>query len=144
MNIKIYQSGLKFMFCNAIKRLYNDEVIFHHSLDKGIYATISGDVIIDKDKLERVKRHMNKMAESKIPFNKKVIDVKDAYLFFTKKNQFEKAANISNISNLTVSLFELEGQHNYFYSTDMPASTGEITLFDLYYIKDNEVVKSHE
>ena len=38
MNTKIYQSGLKFMLCNAVKRLYNGEVIFHHSLDKGIYA----------------------------------------------------------------------------------------------------------
>lgn len=140
MNIKIYQSGLKFMFCNALKRLYNDDVIFHHSLDKGIYATISGDVVIDKEKLEHVKQHMIKMSESAIPFNKKVIDSKEAYNFFKKKNQIEKAININNISNVTVSLFELEGQHNYFYSHNMPSSTKEINLFDLYYIKDNEVI----
>ena len=42
MNIKIYGAGLKFMLCNAVKRLYNGEVIFHHSLDHGIYATIMG------------------------------------------------------------------------------------------------------
>ncbi len=140
MNIKIYQSGLKFMFCNAVKRLYNDEVMFHHSLDKGIYATINGDVNIDKEKLERIKNYMKKMSESAIPFNKKVIDAKEAYNFFMKKNQFEKAINITNINNITVSLFELEGQHNYFYSSDMPSTTKEIDLFDLYYIKDNEVV----
>ena len=27
MNIKIYGAGLKFMLCNAVKRLYNGEVI---------------------------------------------------------------------------------------------------------------------
>ena len=40
MNLKVYQAGLKFMLVNAVKRLYNGEVIFHHSLDHGIYATI--------------------------------------------------------------------------------------------------------
>ena len=38
MNLKIYQSGLKFMFINAVKRLFNGEVYFEHSLDHGIYG----------------------------------------------------------------------------------------------------------
>lgn len=140
MNTKIYQSGLKFMLVNAVKRLYNGEVIFHHSLDKGIYATIVADTIIDEAELKRLKGYMDTMVQNNIPFNKKVVSKQEAYDFYAKKGQMEKANNILNISNLTISLFEFEGQYNYFYSHDMPASTGELNLFDLYYIEDNELV----
>lgn len=140
MNIKIYQSGLKFMLCNAVKRLYNGEVIFHHSLDHGIYATIVSDKIVNQNELNNLKAYMNKMVEQDIPFNKKVVSKQEAYDFFVKKGHIEKANNILNISNLTVSLFEFEGQYNYFYSHDMPKSTKEIPLFDLYYISPNELV----
>ena len=46
MNIKIYQSGLKFMLCNAVKRLYDGEVEFRHSLDHGICVKIFADTKI--------------------------------------------------------------------------------------------------
>lgn len=140
MNIKIYQSGLKFMLCNAVKRLYNGEVIYHHSLDHGIYATIVSDKIIDNNEINNLKNYMHKMVEQDIPFNKIVVDKQEAYNFYVKKGYIEKANNILEVSNLTVSLFEFEGQYNYFYSHDMPKSTKEIPLFDLYYISPNELV----
>lgn len=140
MNVKIYGAGLKFMLCNAVKRLYNGEVIFHHSLDHGIYATIICDEIIDENELKKVKATMDAMVKKDIPFNKKVVSKQEAYDFFKKKGNEEKALNVLNINNLTVSLFEFEGQYNYFYSHDMPKSSKEIPLFDLYYVGPNELV----
>lgn len=140
MNTKVYQSGLKFMLINAVKRLYDGEVIFHHSLDKGIYATITGNKNIDNQEMGRLKAYMQTMVNSNIPFNKKVVSKSEAYNFYKNKGHIEKANNVLKISNLTVSIFELEGQYNYFYSHDMPVNTGELTLFDLYYISDNELV----
>lgn len=140
MNIKIYGAGLKFMLCNAIKRLYNGEVVFHHSLDHGIYATIISDVIIDENEVEKIKNTMNVMVSQDIPFNKKVVSKQEAYDFFKKKGNIEKSLNVLNINNLTVSLFEFEGQYNYFYSHDMPKSSKEIPVFDLYYVGPNELV----
>lgn len=140
MNLKIYQSGLKFLLINAVKRLYGGEVVFHHSLDHGIYASIISDTIIDKRELKRLKLYMEKMVEKKIPFNKKVVSKNEAYEFYSKKGHLEKANNVLNISNLTVSLFEFEGQYNYFYSHNMPQHSGELKEFDLYYISPNEIV----
>ena len=140
MNTKIYGAGLKFMLCNAVKRLYNGEVIFHHSLDHGIHASIICEKIIDEKELKRLKSYMDIMVTQDIPFNKKVVNKKEAYDFFLKKGNLEKAENVLNISNLTVSLFEFEGQYNYFYSHDMPRSSKELALFDLYYIAENELV----
>ncbi len=140
MNTKIYSSGLKFMLCNAVKRLYNGEVIFHHSLDHGMCATIISDKIIDESELKNLKNYMDLMVKKDIPFNKKVVSKQEAYDFFVKKGYLEKADNVLCISNLTVSLFEFEGQYNYFYSHDMPKSTKEIPLFDLYYVAENELI----
>ena len=69
MNSKVYQSGLKFMLLNTVKRLYNGDVIFHHSLDKGIYATIVSSVTIDQNEMSKIKNHMISMVNSNIPFN---------------------------------------------------------------------------
>lgn len=140
MNTKIYVSGLKFMLCNTVKRLYDGEVIFHHSLDKGVYATIEAKTNIDETELEKIKKHMQEMVESNIPFNKKVVSKSEAYNFYQNKGFFEKANNVLNISNLTVSLFEFEGRYNYFYTHNMPTSTKELSLFDLHYIDDNKLV----
>lgn len=143
MNYKIYGAGLKFMLCNAVKRLYNGEVVFYHSLDHGIYATIISDCLIDENELNKIKSTMNTMVEKDIPFNKKVVSKREAYDFFIKKGHSEKAENVSNINNITVSLFEFEGQYNYFYSHDMPRSSKEIPLFDLYYVGPNELVLTY-
>ena len=140
MNIKIYQSGLKFMLCNAVKRLYDGEVEFRHSLDHGICVKIFADTNITKTEVAKIKEYMKKMVAQNIPFNKKVVSKQEAYEFYLKKGYTEKADNILAIANVTVSMYEFEGQYNYFYSHDMPATSGELKVFDLYYITDNELV----
>lgn len=138
-NRKVYIAGLKFMLVNAVKRLYNGEVYFHHSLDKGLFVTIDSDTVIDEAELKKLKAYMDTMVQDDIKFNKKVVSKQEAYDFFIKKGHIEKADNILAVNNLTVTLYEFEGQYNYFYA-DMPSSTKELELFDLYYVNDNELV----
>lgn len=140
MNIKTYQGGLKYIFCNTIKRLYNGEVIFHHSLDKGIYATIIADEIIGEREVEDIKKQMHQTVLEDIPFNKKEFSKADAIKFFMLKGEKEKAANVLNITSSTVTLYEFEGQYNYFYTPEMPRTSKDIELFDIHYVNDNEVV----
>ena len=61
MNIKVYISGLKFMMCNTVKRLFNGDVQFIHSLDHGIYGVIDSTTNINKENLDKIKDYMNKM-----------------------------------------------------------------------------------
>lgn len=138
MDTKVYQSGLKFMLFDAVKKLYNGDVSFHYSLDKAIYATIESETVITKSEMARIKKFMLSLVDSNIPFNKKMVSKADAYDFFNKKENFEKANNVLNISNISVSLFEFDGKYNYFY-THMPEDTHELGLFDIYYIQDNEL-----
>ena len=143
MNLKVYQAGLKFMLINAVKRLFNGEVFFEHSLDHGIYGTIQAPVEIDQEALGKIKAHMMKMVQQNLPFEKKTVSKREAYDFYLKKGNIEKAFNVLNISNVVVSMFSLEGQYNYFYSHDMPASTGVLQYFDLYFIDNNKFILTY-
>lgn len=140
MNIKIYQGGLKYIFCNTIKRLYEGEVVFHHSLDKGIYATIIADEVIGEKEVEEIKKQMQMTIDEDIAFNKHVLNKNEAIKFFTMKGEKEKAANVLNVTSSTVTLYEFEGQYNYFYTPEMPRTSKDIELFDIHYVNDNEVV----
>lgn len=140
MDIKIYQGGLKYILYNTIKRLYKGEVIFHHSLDKGIYATIIADEIIGEKEVQDIKEQMKRTILADIPFNRKVLNKIDAIKFFMMKGEKEKAANVLNISSSTVTLYEFEGQYNYFYTPIMPQTSKDIEFFDIHYVNDNEIV----
>ena len=140
MNLKIYQAGLKFMFINAVKRLFNGEVYFEHSLDHGISGTIEATLPIDQDALNKIKEYMTVMVSQNLPFEKKIVSKKEAYEFYKKKNYMEKAYNVLNINNVAVSIFSLEGQYNYLYTHDMPQSTNVLQYFDLYYVDVNKFV----
>lgn len=140
MNIKIYQGGLKYIFCNTIKRLYEGDVIFHHSLDKGIYATIVADEIIGEREVADIKKQMKQTISENISFNKKEFSKEDAIKFFMLKGEKEKALNVLNVTSSTITLYEFEGQYNYFYTPEMPRTSKDIELFDIYYVDDNEVV----
>lgn len=142
MNIKVYQSGLKFMVLNTVKRLYDGEVLFKHSLDHGIVFRVytKNNTIIERNDALKIKKYMDHMVEKNIPFNKKVVKKEDAVKFYKSKDEFEKESNVLDISNSTVTLFELEGRYNYFYTNHMPKSTGELKNFDIFYIEPNLMV----
>ena len=72
--------------------------------------------MIDNSLYKIIKKYMKSLVEANIPFNKKVISKKEAYDYYVKKGYLEKADNVLNISNLTVSMFEFDGRYNYFYS----------------------------
>ena len=140
MNNKEYVAGLKFLLYVAVKELYNGDVLFHHSLDKGIYTTIKSDTTIGKEEVNKIKEYMKSLVEKDIPIEKKMVTKKDAYNYFKNKNIKEKMYNVLNISNLTISLFKLKNYYNYFYTHDMVKSTKELSLFDLHFINDNELI----
>ena len=140
MSNKEYAAGLKFLLYVAVKDLFNGEVFFHHSLDKGIYTTIECKEIIDKEKLLNIKNYMKKLVDKDIPIVKRIVKKEDAYKYYKEKCALEKMTNVLNISNITVSLFELNGKYNYFYTHNMVKSTGELKLFDLYFIEDNKFI----
>ncbi len=137
---KMYKSALEFLFEVALKELYSDlEITYQHSVPKGFLGEIIGDKILTQEDLSKIKSLMALMIKEDIVFHKLNIKKKDAILYYKKINQKEKALNIQNISDKVVTLYELKGHYNYFYS-DMPYSTGSITKFDIIYLGRNRLI----
>lgn len=125
---KMYQAGLKFIMIMAVKALWNKNINFRCSIDKGIYAEIDKK-LSDKDIID-LKMKMEEIVSYDYPIKKCVTHKTDAIKYYISTGEIEKARNIESIPNNFVELFNIDHTYNYFY-TDMPMSTGELGLFDL-------------
>lgn len=140
MKSKEYQAGLKFLLIDAVNKLYKGEVYYHHSLDNGIYATIVTDKTIS---INDIKKKMKELVKLDIPFIHKSVGKKNAINYYLKKGYQEKATNVLNISNLSVSMFEFDGMYNYFYTHTMPKSSSCLTEFDIIPINNKDIVLTY-
>ena len=136
---KLIQSGLKMVMYVAVRKLFKCDVYFMHSLDKGLYCKIQSKNNLNADDINELKNIMDDLIKKDLKITKKVITVKDAYNFYIKINEIEKANNILYSNNKTCTIYELCGYYNYFLS-DMPASTGKLNCYTLNYLGDNSVV----
>lgn len=134
---KIYQSGLKFVTLLAVRELWNKNVQFKYSLDKGIYTEI--DKKLSDEDIEELKIKMREIVNYDFQIRKRVTKRKDAITYYLSTGDTEKATNISNLPNGYVELYEVNHVYNYFYS-DMPNSTGELGLFDIERVSKNSVI----
>lgn len=138
---KMNQSGLKFVLEVALKENFgtNYEVIYDHSIAKGLHMTIKSPTPFGKVETENLKQAMQKIINEDYKIEHLNVSKKELVNYYEKTNNFEKAANIHNVTNTLVSVYRLKNQINYFY-TEMPYSTGSLNLFDLVCLEDNILV----
>ena len=136
---KMFQAGLKFVMIVALKELFGHDVdvIFDHSIARGIHATIINKDEFNEDDAIKLSNKMKEIINEDKQFVKLVVDVKEAYNYYEKVGYREKALNIHNISNQIINLYRLDNYFNYFF-VDMPDSTGVLNKFDLVFINNNE------
>ncbi len=134
---KIYQAGLKAIMIMAVRELWNKNVIFKYSIDKGIYAEI--DKKLSDEDISNLRLKMLEIVSYDYPIKKCVTRKADAIRYFESTGEYEKAQNMRNIPNSFVELYEINHSYNYFY-TEMPLSTGELGLFNIERLDKNAVV----
>jgi uridine kinase len=139
---KLYQSGLKFVLYVAVKEIFKCDIYFCHSLDKGLYCQINTSRNLSNDDILNLKQRMMSIVNDNYKITRKVVTKKDAYNYYMQVGETEKAGNILNLNNKTVTLFELKGYYNYFMS-DMVQSTGSLNHFDLTFLGNNDLVLSY-
>lgn len=137
---KIYKAAFKFIFEVALKELMpNTEVEYEHSVPKGFLAEVINVDELSKKDLINIKSKMAEIVSDDIPFKKMNVKKKDAIEFYECRDLFEKQENIQNTLDKVVTLYELKGYYNYFYS-DMPYSTGSITSYDIVKVGRNKLI----
>ena len=138
---KKYQSGLKMVVYVAVRELFRCDVFYMHSLDKGLYCKIMTDKKLTPEDINALEKRMGQIVAADEKITKKTVTKKDAYDFYIKTGDLEKAGNILNLNNKTCTLFELHGYYNYFMDA-MPESTGELTKYKLNFLGNNDFVLS--
>lgn len=133
---KMYQAGLKFVMIIAVKELWNKNVTFKFSIDKGIFAEIDKR-LTDQD-IEDLRIKMNEIISYDYPIKRCVTRKLDAIKYYQSTEENEKCTNVRNIPNNYVELYEINHSYNYFY-TDMPYSTKELGFFSLERIEKNAI-----
>lgn len=137
---KIYQAGLKFIFEVALKETYPGfEVLYEHSVPKGILAEIKGNRALTGEDIAKIKGVMSKIIDEDIRFEKYTVEKKDIIEYFSSNNELEKALNIQNLNEDVVRIYKLKSFLNYYY-TEMPFSTKSIDKFDIIYLGKNKIV----
>ena len=137
---KIYKCGLEFIFEVALKEVYPElEIHYQHSVPKGFLGELVGDKLITQDDLLKIKNVMSRIISEDKVIKKLNIKKKDALAYYKKVDQLEKYDNVQNITDKVVTLYELNGIYNYYYS-EMPYSTGCITKYDIINLGRNRLI----
>jgi len=137
---KMYQAALKFLFYVSVKELYPDgEVEFLHSVPKGILSEIEMQHNLTSEDVSKIKGVMARLVEEKQKFIKYNVDIKEAYQYYQKKNETEKAYNLQSMISDVVTMYRLKDKMNYFYSI-MPYDTSVLNRFELVFLGRNRIV----
>lgn len=126
----------------SVKKLFKCEIKFPHSLDKGMYVQVLSKNKLSDEDVKNLKDNMDALIKEDAKITKKVVSRKDAFNFYQKIGENEKAMNILNLNNKIVTLYELKGFYNYFMG-DMLESTGSLTRYNLTYLGNNDFVISY-
>ena len=141
---KIYYKGLEYVYINAVKEILGDKVVINikHSLDKGLYTQIVSNKKIDASVVTRIKKKMKEIIDKDMPFKTVSVSREDALEYSESLNEYEKVLNYTYMTNDSVTMYELNGEYNYFYYI-MPPSTKILSRFDLTYIQPDGVLISY-
>lgn len=137
---KMYIAALKFIFEVALKEYNQDlNVIYEHSVPKGMLAQITGVKSLTKEDVAKIKGKMANIISENHRFLKFNVLKKEAYNYYLSIGDEVKAKNIQTLNSEIVTLYKLKEHVNYFY-VEMPYSTNVISKFDVVYLSNNRVV----
>ena len=133
--IRTYRRGMILVFMKALYKVLGtkglEKVRIEHTIGNGIYGELEGDVSVGEETLSLVKQEMERIVAADIPFDKKVVNTEEAQKIFREHRMFEKEKLFGYRRVSKTNIYSLGGFEDYFYGY-MPASTGVLTVFDLF------------
>ncbi|GAP05760.1 uridine kinase [Anaerolinea thermolimosa] len=129
---RIYRRSLVFLLEVAFEELFGEAVLsVDHSVSSGgFFCQVHGRPGLSDDELDRLKRHMQKLVEEDIPFERSVVPLSEAIDLFTAKKMTEKAHLLKFRQKESLVLYSINGHRDYHHGYMVP-STGYLRWFDL-------------
>lgn len=117
-----------------------DKISVQYSLSKGYYCTLTGNVRINQELLDKVKTRMNEIVAENVQINKRTIGTGSAIDLFKRHKMYDKEKLFKYRRASKVNIYSLKGFEDYFYGYMVP-NTGYIKYFDLFQYDDGFVLQ---
>lgn len=129
---RIYRRSLTFLLEAAFQELYPDAklTIDHAVVSGGFYCQVKGVNDFSSSIVSKIEKHMQKMVNENLKFERKEVPLSEAIEYFIKKKQFEKVRLLKHRKKSHLVLYQLRGQKDYHHGYMVPSS-GFLNIFKL-------------
>lgn len=139
-----YKRSLSMLYVKAVYDVIDtekiDQVRLLFAVGNGYFSTITGDVTVDDDLVEKIKNRMIQLVESDIPIEKDSIHTEEAVKLFHRYGMEDKASLFKYRRVSRVNIYKIHKFEDYYYGYMSP-STGYLKYFDLNLYEDGIVLQ---
>ncbi len=130
--MRMYIRSLSFVLQKTVKDLFPDAVLqIQHSVSKGLYCELENlESELDIQMVLKIGKRMREIINFDFIFKRTIVPTKEAVKLFEDNFFTEKAKLFETRSKLYTSVYELDGDFDYYYGYLVP-STGFLKVFDL-------------
>lgn len=144
---KTYKRSMSLMLVKAIYDVAGHEDIekvrIHYSVSKGYYCTISGQLVLDQEFLDRVAARMQEMVAMDMPIDKRTVHTDDAIALFRQHGMYDKERLFEYRRVSKVNIYSMNEFEDYYYGYMVP-SAGYLKYFQLYLYDEGFVIQMPE
>ncbi len=139
-----YRRSVTFMMLKAFYKVAGHENVeklsIQHSVSKGYYCQVYGNVTIDKDFVHRLKKEMMNLVKRDILITKETVSTAKAMERFQLHGMKDKVHLLKYRRSSATKIYKMEGFEDYFYGY-MAYSTGKLKYFDIFPYEDGFVLQ---
>ena len=133
---RVYVRSLCMMLYKAIAELYpGARLVIEHSVSRGYYCRLVGEVNVDADVVDSLKKYMHKLVERDIPFERHEELTSDVIEIFRRQGLDDKVKLLQTRHELYTVYYSLDGACDSYYG-NLALTTGMVPIFDLVLYKD--------
>lgn len=138
---RIYRRSITFLLEAAFEELFPQATLeIDHSVSSGgYYCTVNGLKPLTQDALDQLSRKMRSLVKADLPFERRIVPLKEAIEIFTVKGYDDKVALLKYRQKDTLVVYAL-GKHQDYLHGYMVPSTGYLKLFQLKLLGEGFVI----
>lgn len=131
--IKVYETSFRYLLAMAFNNVYPGyQIKINYAVSRALLVeVISPKTIIDSKMLHNVVAELDRLVAADIPFERTVMSKEDAYDYFIKQGQKDKADALQYRPEKTCHFYKCGDYLNYMYGYMTP-STGYINKYKLF------------
>ncbi|WP_290193648.1 nucleoside kinase [uncultured Muribaculum sp.] len=133
---RVYVRSLCMMLYKSVVDLFPGvRLIIEHSISRGYYCRLTGDITVNEDVVARLKARMTELVKRDIKFERKERLTSDVIKIFEKQGLDDKVKLLRSTHELYTVYYRLDNVCDSYYGNLAP-STGMLNILDLQLYKD--------